>query len=596
MPDLIDLYSSRIETFEKERIRKKKELFRINSGRLLFFLLLIISPFKVYPVSHSMGVIVPVISLIIFLILVKRNSDVNTKKRFLENLIIINKNEIEALSHQFSKFDAGSEFINPDHINSYDLDLFGKGSLFQFINRTITINGKTCLAEMFENPFTDCEKIRLRQELIAELAADYDWRHNFTAIGMLYEEDKSESELFGKWGSESFRFKLGKYIPMLLIVLPFLSISSILYWIVWGNSAFFIFTVLIQLIVWIVEKKNIQTIYSQFGKRVDVLSKCALLLNKIEKRDWHSAEGKTIVAGLRENGLPSKEISALKNIISAFDNRNNFLIGIVLNLVFTWDVLCSYRLVKWHERNKGNYGFWESAIVFFDAVNSFSNFAFNKPEFVFPEFSESPFHIEAVEMGHPLIHRQKRVTNDFSMQGEKQLVIITGANMAGKSTFLRTIGVNMVLGMNGAPVCASRMVFTPVEVFSNMRTTDSLFDDESYFFAELKRIKSILDALENGKSILIILDEILKGTNSIDKLAGSQKLLKKLIGKRAPAIIATHDLKLTEMEEEFPGLIQNNCFEITIEDNEMHFDYKLREGVTQMMNATFLMKKMGIIE
>jgi DNA mismatch repair ATPase MutS len=154
----------------------------------------------------------------------------------------------------------------------------------------------------------------------------------------------------------------------------------------------------------------------------------------------------------------------------------------------------------------------------------------------------------------------------------------------------------MVLGMNGAPVCAARMKFTPVEVFSNMRTTDSLFDDESYFFAELKRIKSILVALDNGEPILIILDEILKGTNSIDKLAGSQKLLKRLVRQKAPAIIATHDLKLTEMETEYPQYIQNNCFEITIENDEMYFDYKLREGVTQMMNATFLMKKMGIIE
>jgi hypothetical protein len=596
MPGLTNLYTSRIETFEKELLRKRKELVWITIGRLAFFLIFLISPFIIYPANILLGILVSVISLIFFLILVKQNISINEKKRFLENLVVINKNEIGALSHQFSIFESGSEFIDPNHINSYDLDLFGNGSLFQFVNRTITINGKTRLAEMFSQPLTDPKKLKLKQELIAELASDYEWRQNFTASGMMYNEDKSESELFEKWGNEFFYLKSERFLPLLLFLLPAISVSSLLFWIYSGNSSLFIFSGLIQLILWMVEKKNIQIIYAQFGRRVNVLSKYATLLGIIENRVWYSNEGKSIIEGLRLKGFPSAEISALKRIISAFDNRNNFLIGFILNLTFAWDVMCSYRLIEWHRQNKENYGLWVSIIAFFDAINSFSNFAFNHPDYVFPYFNEGKFILEANEMGHPLINPEKMVSNNFLIKGEKQLVIVTGANMAGKSTFLRTVGVNMVLGMNGAPVCATRMVFTPVEVFSNMRTTDSLFDDESYFFAELKRIKSILDALDNGRPILIILDEILKGTNSIDKLAGSQKLLRRLIRQQASAIIATHDLKLTEMEDEFPASIQNNCFEITIENNEMQFDYKLRDGVTQMMNATFLMKRMGIIE
>jgi len=596
MPDLHNLYSSRIETFEKELLRKRKELVLINTGRLLFFLIFLITPFKLYPVNTLLGIIVPAVSLILFLSLVKRNTDVNAKKKFLENLIIINENEIEALSHQFSIFDPGSEFIDPDHINSYDLDLFGKGSLFQYINRTITINGKTRLAEMFSQPMTKPDNLKLRQGLIQELAADYEFRHDFSASGMMYDEDQSESEIFKKWGGESFHLRSDKMLPFLLFLLPALSASALLYWIFAGNSTLFIFAGIIQSVFWVFEKKNIKTIYAQFGKRVNILLKYASLLQKIEKRVWNSEEGKALMDDLRLKGIPSKEISQLKRIISAFDNRNNFLIGPILNVILAWDVLCSYRLILWHNRNKENYGHWDSTIAFFDAIISFSNFTFNHPNYCFPGFSEGKFNLNAKGMGHPLIPSHKRIANDFSIYGEKQLVIVTGANMAGKSTFLRTVGVNMVLGMNGAPVCATRMEFTPVEVFSNMRTTDSLFDDESYFFAELKRIKSILVALDEGKQILIILDEILKGTNSIDKLAGSQKLLKRLVGQRASAIIATHDLKLTEMETEFPDFIQNNCFEITIENNEMHFDYTLRSGVTKMMNATFLMKKMGIID
>ena len=199
-------------------------------------------------------------------------------------------------------------------------------------------------------------------------------------------------------------------------------------------------------------------------------------------------------------------------------------------------------------------------------------------------------------MGHPIIHPKKMIPNNFSMEGVCQTIIITGANMSGKSTFLRTIGVNMVLGMSGAPVCAHKMKFKPVVVFSNMRTTDSLFDDESYFFAELKRLKFILDEVDKGKEMLIILDEILKGTNSVDKLYGSQKLVQRMVSQKCTTIIATHDLKLTEIEKEFPQEISNRCFEITIENDEMQFDYQLRDGVTTIMNASFLMKKMGIIQ
>ena len=175
------------------------------------------------------------------------------------------------------------------------------------------------------------------------------------------------------------------------------------------------------------------------------------------------------------------------------------------------------------------------------------------------------------------------------------MVIVTGANMAGKSTFLRTVGVNLILAQAGAPVCAADFLFTPIALFTNMRTTDSLFNDESYFYAELKRLKNILENLRRGKRIFVILDEMLKGTNSVDKLKGSKELISQLVQLQAVALIATHDLKLAEMENDFPQTVINKCFEIHIEKDELTFDYKLVDGVTRSMNATFLMKKMGII-
>jgi hypothetical protein len=595
MTNLIELYSSRIDSFELDIASKKRQILIINIGRLVFFLSMLITPFLIYPVAPLPGVIVPSVSLLIFLILVKRNAVIADQKRYLENRVVICKNELEAAKHNFSVFDSGGEFIDPDHFNSYDLDLFGKGSLFQFLNRTVTFNGKTALANMLNEQITDHARLKMRQELVAEIAAEIEWRHDFAASGMMYVEEKVESELFGRWGTEKFKLHLGNAAPAFLVIMPVLSIVSIIYWIIFSNSALFILIGLIQFGFWLYEKKNTTLLYEQFGKRAKILSKYASLLAKIESRNWQSVEAKSKLNEIRLKGVPSKEISELRSIISAFENRNNFLVGILLNLVFSWDILCSFLLIKWHSRNATNYRLWDSTIAFFDALNSLSNMAYNRPGYTYPTFETGKFRFEAEGMGHPLIRHEKMVTNQFQIDTEKQVIIVTGANMAGKSTFLRTVGVNLVLGMAGAPVCAIRISFVPVEVFSNMRTTDSLFDDESYFFAELKRIKAILDAIGAGRQVLIILDEILKGTNSVDKLAGSQRLVKKLIGLKVPTIIATHDLKLTEMKAEYPDDIQNNCFEIRIEDNEMFFDYTLRDGVTQTMNASFLMKKMGII-
>jgi hypothetical protein len=594
--DLKQTYTSRIEEERSNLLKIKKKLNWLAIARLASFLLFAIAPFKIYPESHLVGIATTLVALVAFLILVKWNLRVKQLKKTTENLIKINEDELLALDHHFSQFHPGNEFIDPNHLNSYDLDIFGKGSIYQFLNRTVTAEGTKKLADLLQNPMKNPSDILKRQELITELASDIDWRQNFSAKGQLYLEDPTESEQLNLWGKELFQLNSHKIIAPLLYALPAISIASIVFWIVSGNSALFVLAALLQLGFWITERKNIKSVYAQFGKREQILSKYALLLELIEKYEWKSNEGSSIIKELKSKGLPSKETINLRKIISAFDNRNNFLLGIILNTVFMWDIWCSHLLIRWHNENRENYGLWSSTIAFFDAHNSLANYAFNHPTYTYPKPKTGDFELKAENMGHPLIHEEKRINNGFNIEGSQQIVIITGANMAGKSTFLRTVGVNMVLSMTGVPVCASAMEFTPVDVFSNMRTTDSLFDDESYFFAELKRIKAILDELSNGKKMLIILDEILKGTNSVDKLQGSQKLVKRLIGKNASAIIATHDLKLTEMANEYPEAIKNQCFEIEISNNEMHFDYKLHAGVTNTMNATFLMKKMGIIE
>lgn len=596
MTDLKKLYDQQVEIGGVVISKLKSRLTILSLVRLLSFVMVLVSPYLLLPDHVEWAVVAPVAFIALFLISLKIYQQTLLQKQFEQHKVEINKLEIESLDHQFQNFDNGSEFINPEHFNSYDLDIFGRGSLFQFLNRTTTLNGKTCLANLLIDPMLDPDDIKSRQQLVKELAVEYNWRQNFSAQGKMYVEAISESTVFSQWGHEVFTLRSQKIAKYLLLVLPAISLLSIGFWIVTGNSGLFILLGLLQFAYWMVEKNNTKLIYSQFGKRVGLLQKYGQLLLMIENFKWATAEGKALHAQLIEGGTPSAEIRKLEKIITAFDNRNNLFAGIILNLVFLWDIMCSYRIIMWHNRNSENFKKWGDTIAFIDAVNSLANFTFNHPDYAFPDCSLAEFGIEAKGMGHPLIHPKNRVDNDFSFTSPADIVIVTGANMAGKSTFLRTVGVNMLLAMSGAPVCAVQMRFKPVEVFSNMRTTDSLFDDESYFFAELKRIKVILDELDKGRELLIILDEILKGTNSVDKLAGSQKLIRRLIGQGAHAIIATHDLKLTELENEYPDQVRNQCFEISIENNEMQFDYQLRSGVTTIMNATFLMKKMGIID
>ena len=238
---------------------------------------------------------------------------------------------------------------------------------------------------------------------------------------------------------------------------------------------------------------------------------------------------------------------------------------------------------------------WFEVIAEIDALISLANSNYNHPEWVSPVISNSGFHFKAEDLGHPLIAETRCIRNSFQIAGEEQIIIITGANMAGKSTFLRTVGVNLILASVGCKVCAASFEFSPIRVYTNMRTSDNLMNDESYFYAELLRLQAMLNLIRKDENLFVIVDEMLKGTNSVDKLNGSRELIHQLISFNTHGIVATHDLGLTELAGIYPENLKNHCFEIQLNDNDLSFGYKLTDGVTKTMNATFLMKKMGII-
>jgi DNA mismatch repair ATPase MutS len=352
---------------------------------------------------------------------------------------------------------------------------------------------------------------------------------------------------------------------------------------------------LIQLAVVAYRLKHTTPEHSLLSKRLGVLKKYGNLLTVIEKKRYSAL----LLAGIGDSLLiggnsAAVSIQKLSRLVSAFDNRLNLLAALFLEGILLWDIQCMIRLERWKSVQGRHLTEWIDAIGEFDAYSSLANFSFNHQQFSVPEFSDRAI-IETSGMGHVLIPPDECILNDFTITNAGDFIIITGANMAGKSTFLRTVVTNMILAFAGAPVCAEKFSVKPITLFSSMRTNDSLNKHESYFYAELKRLKELLDRMRNGEKLFVVLDEILKGTNSTDKQRGSRSALEQILMLGGTGIIATHDLELATIEKLYPGKVKNMCFEIEIDRAEISFDYKLRGGITTKMNALLLMQQMGIV-
>lgn len=517
------------------------------------------------------------------------------EKKFYARLIKINQDEQLALNEIFEQFDTGAEYTDPDHPYSFDLDLFGVGSLFQYLNRTTTPGGKKKLADYLNHLILDPDIIESRQKAILELSKDTRLRQYFAAKGP---GDHSQQLHFMEQPGNKAKLENASKLRWIFTVFPSISILllilcafSVLPW------ATFVLSGSVNLFILYTQRKKIDSFYQVFGNQTEILENYLELFRLIEEKQFRTELLKTIQNSMRVDGkTASHAIADLKRIMSRFDYRSNIIFILTGEFIFLWDLVCIYKLNLWQQKHQNHITTWFEAIYEMDALSSLANLNHNHPEWALPLFERTDFCFSANDLGHPLIKPEKRIGNNFRMNGEGKIVIITGANMAGKSTFLRTIGVNMILAMNGCRVCAAWMTMKPVNLFTNMRTTDNLRKEESYFFAELQRLQQMLNLLHTGQSLFIIIDEMLKGTNSKDKLSGSKALVEKLIRLHGNGVVATHDLNLTELAEIYPENIINNCFDVQLSPEKLIFDYKLRDGITHTMNASFLMKKMGIID
>lgn len=530
-------------------------------------------------------------------ILVKIHNRFFIRKEWLETQARIIQEELQALSGDYSSFEDGKEYVNPEHPYSFDLDIFGRRSLFQSINRTCTFFGKDRLAKWLQNHLHEKTSIEKRQEMVREISEHTLFREQFRVAGLVHHGQSSDAEKIQAWSQSPAQYLHAGWVKAFIWGVPVINslllITSLIGWTSFSclGLSFGIFLVLSFGVI-----KRATYIQETYGKQLKSLNGYARLIALAKAEDWKSAGMLELMERFNLNGQsPVQALQQLSKELDRLDLRNNQFLYVLLEGSIFFQLQEIVRIERWKVRYGQHISEWLETVGELDALCSLGTFAYNHPQYTYPELTEKPFYFLATQMGHPLMPVSQCVKNDATIPSRPFFLIITGANMAGKSTYLRTIGVNYLLACVGAPVCCERLKLHPNQLITSLRTSDSLSDNESYFFAELKRLKRIIDLLNQGQQLFIILDEILKGTNSMDKQKGSFDLIRQFMQMKANGIIATHDLLLGSLIKQFPEEIRNYCFEADIKDNELTFSYKLREGVAQNMNACFLMKKMGII-
>jgi hypothetical protein len=588
-------YQQLLSKYTDEYTALNKRLRQLGFTRLLIFAGAIVFGYYYFTNHHSYWLIIAFGLTGLFFYCINLYQRVKDKADFTKALIDINKNEIGFLDGQPSIYPGGKEYIDPHHPYSYDLDIFGEGSLFSFLNRTTNSFGKESLVVALLHP--DTVIIKERQESIKELSGNINFRQHIQASGSLHVIKQTDMDKLKTW--LQFPLVFGKpVVYYFLLIFPLTAVSFLIFYFSTGNAKLLsVFSVLFILNFFITGffLKKIMKQVSVSTAVSKVLDQFARQLKETEHQRFEATLLQRLQDQLKHgDSTASKSINQLASLFRYLDFIINPVMSGLLNGLSLFHIHILFALDKWKRKHKEEVMSWLNTIGEFESLGCFANLSFNNPGYCYPVISKEQI-IIAEQMAHPLIRKERNVSNDISFQKEK-FIVLTGSNMSGKSTFLRTAGINLVLARAGSAVCAKRFVSFPFDLYVSMRISDSLLDSESFFYAELKRLKAIIEQLEKKNKTFVLLDEILRGTNSNDKHSGTVGLIRKLAANNACGIIATHDLTVAGLSMEYPGYMANKCFESEIINGELVFDYKLKEGVCTRLNASFLMKKMGVID
>ncbi|OEK04941.1 MutS-related protein [Roseivirga misakiensis] len=601
------IYEDNIEQCDNELSEIKEQAKRYSLLRVTSFLasLILIIVLANEGMIAGLWLAAPV-SIITFAYFLDRYNKLNERKNSLTHLRAVNKNELLRLSNELDAFPTGSKYLERDHAYITDLDIFGAHSLFQLLNRTTTESGNSYLAKWLTNPAKK-KTILEKQKAIQELAPKLEWRQQFEVAGRPFENKESEYQKLLNWFKTPEKLLPNKIIYFvgafaLGVIATTLTILCIIHIASDDIKYYSPLLFIVLLINFFILKKLTplaEEIIDSTHNNVQTLGGYQMLAAAILSEKFNSKKLIKLQTNLYQNDRSATdEIKQLRKILEVFQLRgtkrsdNNKFYGL-FNVAWLFDVYLIILVEKWKKRNRDHIRPWFEAISEFEALNSLAGFTYSNPGYEFPEIKEEPYHLSFSSIGHPLIKASNRVCNDFSLNERGQIAMITGSNMAGKSTFLRTIGINLTLALMGAPCCAKTPKVSEMIMFTSMRTQDNLIEGVSSFYAELKRVEQLLEQIESGRPIFFMLDEMFKGTNSEDRYKGGVSLIKQLNELNAFGIISTHDLELANLAGKHL-IVANHSFNSKIKKGELEFDYKLTDGICTDFNASELMKKSGI--
>ena len=543
--------------------------------------------------ANAIWSVLLLLPIIIFAAVVRRQNKLEKQYKFHQNLLWVFGNEIALLQGRTNGYDDGTAFEDENHPYLSDLDIFGKSSLYALINRGASKIGVEELAKHLAT-VSNRETIEERQTAIKELTEHIDTTFAFRANLKGHELNRIE-EIKQKLGSQLLKqvaFTSNRLLRIYVKLVPYLMLLLFLTGLIFGGAFWSVFGLMAfaNAMLTFFYSKQITTVYYGFSGSSGLLSSYADAIEWTEQRAWKSKYIKDL---FKSEEKVSAHIKTLAKIIVEFDARLNFLLYAVLNFFLLWDLKCCIKLGDWTRNVSYKVAQGLDRIGYFEELISFATLNYNHPVWVFPTI-KNDFSLQAEELGHPLIPTSKRVDNSYALRETATVDIITGSNMAGKSTFLRTVGINMVLAYAGAPVCAKRMDLSIFRLLTYMRIKDNLIESTSTFKAELNRLKMILSEVELHPNTFVLIDEMLRGTNSKDKFDGSKAFIEKLIKIGTPTLFATHDLQLSELEQVHSASVRNFHFDIQLVGNEMEFDYLIKQGPCTKFNAAILLKQIGL--
>ena len=575
------MYKEKLETATQLYKQYYQQYNAIAFARLIDLLFAIVIGYKAINESSWLWGFLAAVMIVLFFLLIGKHKQIAVKRRIAKAKIAINEREIAFIEQGVYPADNGKDFEPAQHPYAYDLDVLGEKSLYHYLNRTHTYLGRKRLAEQLLYP--DGTTILAHQEAIKALTPQLAWRQTFMAHAEQIDDSPSFYDRLQQWAATPTP-PMGKFMRVFTVISPIVfTLSAILGYIydyeVLKSIAKLLLTINLSVFFFYISKINKEKLgFEHTYAMLYAFKEC------IAQVEDHFPE---------KNERASAHIAQLSRLLDDLDNVSNILVSIPLN-IFSFYHLHRYRaLLQWKQTYGTHIAQWLETVASTEVLCSFANFAYNNPHFVYPTFNNQ-YRISFEDVGHPLIAENERITNNITLD-EAHFIILTGSNMSGKSTFLRTLGVNMLLAQVGLPVCAREAAIHPLPLLVSMRLSDSLSDGKSYFFAEINRIEQIMTALKRERC-MVLLDEILRGTNSEDKQYGTIKIIERLLSLKAIGIVATHDIEVCKTADRYPQQLQNKCFESYIHEGELSFDYKLREGICQNKNATFLMEKLGIIK